>query len=106
MAADGQVWFTMRFTPQGVGRLDPATGTVTVFPVTATGPQDIAASSDGSLWFTQTTKGNIARISNDGAIVEGKAVKDSQPFGITVDADGDPWYTMMAADKVAEFQLR
>ena len=25
---------------------------------------------------------------------------------ITVDAEGDPWYTMMEANKIAEFQLR
>jgi virginiamycin B lyase len=106
IASDGQVWFTTRFTPQGVGRLDPATGQVTFFPLTAVGPQEIAASPDGSVWFTQTTKGNIARITNDGVITESKVVKGSQPFGITVDADGDPWFTMMAANKVAELQLR
>jgi len=106
IATDGQVWFTARFSPQGVGRLDPTNGVVTEFPVTDAGPQTIAAAPDGSLWFTQTTKGNIARIMNDGVITETKAVKGSQPFGITVDAEGDPWYTMMAANKVAEFQLR
>jgi virginiamycin B lyase len=105
-ATDGQLWFTARFTPQGVGRLNTATGEVTVFPLENVGPQDIAASPDGSVWFTQTTKGNIARIDNSGVITEGKVVKGSEPFGITVEPDGDPWYTMLAADKVAEFQLR
>ena len=106
IATDGQIWFTARFTPQGVGRLDPATGRLTELPLTDEGPQDIAASPDGSVWFTQTTKGNIARITNDGVITEGKVVKGSEPFGITVEADGDPWYTMHAADKIGEFQLR
>jgi len=105
IAHDGQVWFTARFSPQGVGRLDPTTGVVTEFPLIDVGPQSIAAAPDGSLWFTQTTKGNIARITNDGVITETKAVKGSQPFGITVDGDGDPWYTM-SANKIAEFQLR
>ena len=106
VAADGQVWFAARFTPQGVGRLNPATNEVTEFPLTNVGPQEIAASPDGSVWFTQTTKGNIARIDNAGVITEGKVVKGSEPFGITVEPDGDPWYTMLEADKVAEFQLR
>jgi streptogramin lyase len=105
-AADGQLWFTARFTPQGVGRLNTATGEVTVFPRTDEGPQDIAGSPDGSVWFTQTTKGNIARIDNAGTITEGKVVKGSEPFGITVEPDGDPWYTMIAANKIGEFQLR
>ncbi|HEY3021372.1 MAG TPA: hypothetical protein VGJ32_14340 [Solirubrobacteraceae bacterium] len=107
VAADGKIWFTVRFTPQGVGFVDPGAGNaVTEFPLTNVGPEGIAASPAGPVWFTQTTKGNIARVTNDGVITESKAVKGSEPFGITVDADGDPWYTMMSANKIAEFQLR
>jgi streptogramin lyase len=106
VASDGQVWFTARFTPQAVGRLDPSTNAVTLFLVTDTGPSGIAASPDGSVWFTQETKGNVARITNAGVITEGKVVKGSGPFGITVAPNGDPWYTMMAADKIATLQLR
>ena len=106
VAADGQVWFTARFTPQAVGRLNPTTRAVTLFPVANTGPSGIAASPDGSVWFTQETSGNAARIGNDGVITEGKAVKGSLPFGITVAPTGDPWYTLMAANKVAALQLR
>ena len=107
IATDGQIWFTSRFTPQGVGRLDPTTGIVTTFPTPSNpGPEGIAASPDGSIWFTQTTKGNIARIDNSGVITEAKTVKGSEPFGITVAPNGDPWYTMMAANKIATLQLR
>ena len=90
IATDGSVWFTERFTPQAVGRLIPATNAVTEFPLTNVGPEGIAASPNGSVWFTQTTKGNIANITANGVITETKVVKGSQPFGITVDADGDP----------------
>ena len=108
VATDGQVWFTARFTPQGVGRLNPDTNprVVTTFPLTNVGPQGIAASPDGSVWFTQTTKGNITRINNAGVIAEGKTVKDSQPFGITVASNGDPWYTMLSSNKIATLRLR
>jgi streptogramin lyase len=107
VAADGQVWFTARFVPQGVGRLDPTTGVVTIFPTPSNpGPEGIAASPDGTVWFTQTTKGNIAKIDNAGVITEGRVVKGSGPFGITVAANGDPWYTMMAANKIATLQLQ
>jgi len=106
VAADGQVWFTARFTPQAVGRLNPADNSVTLFTVSNTGPSGIAASPDGSVWFTQETSGNAARITNAGVITEGKAVKGSGPFGIAVAPNGDPWYTMMAANKVATLQLR
>jgi streptogramin lyase len=106
VASDGQVWFTARFTPQAVGRLDPSNNSVTLFPVANTGPSGIAASPDGTVWFTQETKGNAANITNAGVITEGKAVKGSGPFGITVAPNGDPWYTMMAANKIANLQLR
>jgi len=79
---------------------------VTLFPVTNTGPSGIAASPDGDVWFTQETKGNVARITSAGVITEGKVVRGSGPFGITVAPNGDPWYTMMAANKIATLQLR
>ena len=107
VASDGQVWFTARFVPQGVGRLNPTTGVVTIFLTPSNpGPEGIAASPDGSTWFTQTTKGNIAKIDNAGVITEGRVVKGSGPFGITVAPNGDPWYTMMAANKIATLQLQ
>jgi virginiamycin B lyase len=106
VATDGQVWFTARFTPQAVGRLDPTNNNaVTEFPLVNVGPEFIAPAQDGSMWFTQETGGNIARVTNAGVITEGKVVKGSGPFDIAIDAGGDPWYTMMAANKIAEFQL-
>ena len=58
------------------------------------------------MWFTQTTKGNIGRINNAGVVTETKTVKDSEPFGITVAPNGDPWFTMMSANKIATVRLR
>jgi streptogramin lyase len=106
IATDGAVWFTERFTPQGVGRLDPVTGESTVFAVDG-GPLDIAPATGGSMWFSRATAGNIARISPAGVITaESKVVKGSEPFGITVAPDGNPWFTMLSADKIATLQLR
>ena len=106
VASDGLIWFTARFTPQAVGRLNPSDNSVTLFPVTNAGPSGIAAAPDGPVWFTQETRGNAASITNAGVITEGKAVKGSGPFEITVAANGEPWYTMMAANKIATLQLR
>jgi len=107
IATDGQVWFTSRFAPgQGVGRVDPTTGVVTTFPLTDTGPEDIAAGPGGAIWFTQTQKGNVARVDNSGVITDGKAVKGSGPLGIIVAPDGDPWYAMTDANKIATLQFR
>jgi sugar lactone lactonase YvrE len=110
IASDGAVWFTERFAPQAVGRINPVPNPtpndVRLFPVDG-GPEDIAPATDGSMWFTRSTAGNIARITPAGVITtQSKAVKGSEPFGITVAPNGDPWFTMLSADKIATFQLR
>lgn len=110
IATDGQIWFTSRFVPQGVGRLNPDTSVVDTLyslePGNNVGPEDIAASPDGTVWFTQNAKGNIVNITNAGVITETKVVKGSEPLEITVAPDGSPWYTMLAANKIGAFQLR
>ena len=107
IASDGAVWFTERFNPQAVGRLDPDTNNINLFPADG-GPEDIVpAGPDGSMWFTRSTGGNIARISPTGVITaQSKVVRGSEPFGITVAPDGNPWFTMLSADKIATLQLR
>jgi streptogramin lyase len=108
VATDGDIWFTERFSPQGVGRLDPATNAIAEFPLTNVGPQSLAPAPRGAVWFTQTTTGNAARIDDGGpgTYLEGKAVKGSEPFGIVVAADGTSGYTETAANKIAELQLK
>jgi streptogramin lyase len=107
VATDHQVWFTSD-SPVGVGRLDPANGAVTPFPTPSLPrrPLDIAAGPGGAIWFTQDAKGNIARIDNSGAITETKVVKGTDPTGIVVAPNGDPWFTMRFANKIGAFQLR
>jgi streptogramin lyase len=105
IASDGAVWFTERFVPQGVGRLDPATLAVTVFPLDG-GPEGLAPTADGGMWVTRTTAGNIVRVEQNGTVtLSSKVVKGSEPFGITVAPDGDPWFAMMSADKIGRLDL-
>ena len=66
----------------------------------------IDASPNGTVWFAQSTAGNIANINNAGVITETKAVKGSQPLQIAVAPNGDPWFTMLTANKIGAFQLR
>ena len=80
---------------------------MTTFPTPSNpGPEGIAASPDGTMWFTQTTKGNIARIDNSWCHHRGQGGQEQRTFGITVAPDGNPWFTMMAANKIATVQLR
>src|SRR3954463_15505770 len=104
IASDGAVWFTELFSSQ-VGRITPATNAVALFAVDG-GPEDIAAAAGGAMWFTRTTTGDIEEISAAGVIInQSKAVKGTEPTGITVAPDGSPWFTMLAADKIATLQL-
>jgi virginiamycin B lyase len=106
VATDDQIWFTSRFGTQGVGRFNPTTEQFTTFLTPGTGPQGITAGPNGSIWFTQILKDNIARIDSSDTITEGKVVKGSDPFAVVVAPNGDPWYTMHAANKIATLQLR
>ena len=100
------MWFTERFT-NAVGRLDPSTSVVTEFPLApGAGPEGIAAAPDGSLWFTQSNAGNIARITTAGLITEARRINGSEPFGIAVAPAGNPWYAELSANKIAVLQLR
>src|SRR4051794_37900027 len=104
VASDGFVWFTDLFGGR-VGRINPTNNAVTSFAV-AGDPEDIAPPAGGSMWFTQSSAGTIARITPAGVIdLQSKTVKGSEPIGITVAPNGDPWFTMQNADKIATFQL-
>ena len=107
VASDGKVWFTDRFNHR-VGYLDPSTNEVRQFATLNpnAGPLDIAsAPTGGSVWFTQTLTGNVARATPAGVITEGKAVRNSDPFRITIGPGDNPWYTMSSANKIARLTL-
>ena len=79
-------------------------------PVDAT-PLDIDA-APGNVWFTQNGRGNVARITQAGVVTEAsKAIdvadpKRPDPVGITIAANGQPWYSESLIDKVANVQPR
>lgn len=86
-----------------IGRLEPATNQVARFPTLtpSAGPEEIAATAAGNLWFTQFNAGNIARITPAGVITEGKRANDSGPFGITIGPGQSVWFVQMRANKIA-----
>jgi len=119
VASDGNVWFTDRFN-HVVGFLDPTTSSGTSFftPTPESGPQDVAASVDGSVWFTQARVGNIARVTPAGVFTEaGKAIGDDPNSGLE-EALGvaylparagqaeSVWWTMQAANKIGSVSVR
>lgn len=106
VSGDGSVWFTA-FTDV-VGRIDPNADPVSAATFSVSGrPEDLAPSTGGSMWVTRFNAGDIVRINPAGLITDqSKAVKGSGPVGIAVAPNGDPWFAMLDADKIATLQLQ
>ena len=74
----------------GVGRA----GAQPAGPVLAS-PADIAAGSDGNMWFTEPGANRIGRITPTGVVTEFSAgiSRRSLPLGIAAGPDGNLWFT-------------
>ena len=57
---DGSVWFSRLHTDE-IGRLDPATGQVTMVSTPFAGPRRLRSDADGNLWITAFPESAIAR---------------------------------------------
>jgi virginiamycin B lyase len=98
---DGALWFTEQALAGRIGRLDPATGMVTEYPVITPGRQltGIASGPDGNLWFTERGgAGAIGRISPTGMVTEYAygLTAGSRPTDIAAGPDGNLWFTESA----------
>ena len=57
-------------------------------------PYEIVTGPDGNLWFTESDRGSIGRITPTGTITEfDLPYSGSGPYGITLGADGNLWFT-------------
>lgn len=98
---DGNLWFVDRGTGVGgpaIGRIDPATGTITEFGGLPAGslPFGIAAGSDGNLWFTggsTTTAVDRFGVGAPAASVTPPSVSGAGGEGIPQTCGGDVWST-------------
>ena len=99
-AADGTIWFT-ELEGGKVGRIDSATGIVMEIsvPVTSAGAADgmygIQVAANGDVWFTSSGANALIRY-----VPESRAftlyqlsVPSSIPFGISLDRQGNLWFT-------------
>lgn len=80
-----------------------ATPTVTEYsaPLIASNPMDVAAGSDGNVWFTENGGGAVGRIAPSGTITDfATPTHNSQPRGITAGPGGNLWFTESGPDKI------
>jgi streptogramin lyase len=80
-----------------------ASQTISEFPVTTadSSPSEVTAGADGKLWFTETSKDKLGRMSTGGTVTEWPTPSGgTQPQGITLGSDGNVWYTEPGKNKV------
>ena len=114
--ADGNVWFAKNgFGGPAIGKVDPATGNVTLYSTGLTGAftlfGGIAAAGDGNVWFTDYSDGLIGRITPAGTIsLFGGVLPNVQLNAITagprIGGLDTLWVTDPTAKSIAKVTLR
>jgi streptogramin lyase len=119
--SSGRVWFPM-FHTNALGMYDPASHTFQqwTMPTSASGPWDAVFDHNGKLWITEHYANKVAEFdpTTDTFVKEySTAASNSEPYGITVDAANNIWFTennssvakiaeITAAGGVQEYPIR
>jgi streptogramin lyase len=112
--SDGNIWFTQP-TASEIGRISPA-GTVTEFavppppfqPFVATPiyePEALTLGTDGALWFTDSTRNVIGRMTMTGSVttfsITPGSNRTTSPTAITAGPDGNIWFSEIGPQRIA-----
>jgi virginiamycin B lyase len=110
---DGNLWFV---DGDNIGRLNPHTGAIKEFPVTAgRGPEEITVGPDKNLWFTFGDTAGIGRVTTAGKVTEFPTTGLTPTTGlggIKTGADHNLWFVerqdnaigrITTAGKIREF---
>jgi virginiamycin B lyase len=92
---DGKIWWTGK-TSNVIGRLDPETGDVDIFPIEMENPKPIYISVGPyrNLWFTELLGNHIGRITVDGEISRYEIpFENSRPIVTFKGPKDSIWYT-------------
>lgn len=108
VSGGGFIWFTGAGADY-IGRLDPVTGQIDEFEVTAGSyPADLDYAPDGSIWFTEMMADRVARLvitsTDEYAITEyfTSSLDGGQPYGI-IAAKGSVHFAQVANDRITRF---
>src|SRR5262249_52537421 len=83
-------------------------GLITEYPIPAsdTRPTGIAASRDGSVWFTENTANRLGRLDLAGTFTEFPLPSGSaNPGSIALGPDGNLWFDAFASNQVGRISL-
>ena len=106
---ENAVWFTGNRNNRLV-RLDPATGAMKTYTIPDTTVRDphtmIFDPKSGVAWFTAQQAGAVGRFDpKTGDFKLWKTGARTRPYGIVVDAKGQPWFDLFGTNKVATIDL-
>ena len=93
--SDGALWFCLTGASPAIGRIDPATGAITSFPLQSN-PQSVIEGPDGNVWFMGgAATPAIGYITPAGAVTEittGFTTSTPSPEAIAAGGDGNIWF--------------
>jgi virginiamycin B lyase len=97
VAPDGHVWVAEMDTNR-LAELDPASGEMREYALpgaTTAGAMDVAVDAQGGVWYSEASRGAIAVFETRSHTFSEFSTGDpnSSPNGITVDANGNVWFT-------------
>ncbi len=95
---DGILWFSMYKKADMIGRLDPATGKITLGRATIrpAGPYGIQIDSKGTPWYTLNNTNKLISVDPDNFNVKVHEIpvsKDARPRRLRIDENDIIWYT-------------
>lgn len=96
---DGALWFVQKaddpeIAPEAVGRLEVDGRYMRIpIPHDVAGANRIAAGPDKAVWFTQSSRHSIGRLTQTGKYREFKLKPGTAPFDIVSGSDGALWFT-------------
>jgi streptogramin lyase len=95
---DGALWFVEGYCNK-IGKVTTS-GVFTEYPlpVPDSAPLFIIAGPDGAMWFTESMGNSLSRITTDGTITRFGSGNGSNPRDLTVDHDGNIWFTKFYPD--------
>jgi streptogramin lyase len=113
--AGGTLWFSDIGTTKAIGEVTPS-GQVSEIPAgtpssglnAGAAPYDMETAPDGTVWFEDTgTSPGVGAISPSGQITEytDASATPLAPRDLTVDAQGNAWYTRQSGEGIGEVKL-
>ncbi len=104
--SDGNLWAT-EYSAQSVMRINPTTGAMKQFSLTANGcsPTGIVSASDGNLWLNCSNSSVLARLTTAGVVTTFPNAFGNYFYagGMTKGPDGNPWMASTVGHAIAEF---